>query len=201
MQRNNKYSIRKNLFLLFFLGLVILSFPGYSQEYPGLILTKKGVEKIRKQLGNIPIFDQTLSAVKNEIDAEIATGIHVPIPKDMAGGYTHDRHKRNWKMLQKAGVLYQLLQDKKYATYVHDVLKEYAKIYPTLPLHPQERSYARGKIFWQCLNDANWLVYVSQAYDCIYDSLSKKERLFLEKNLFIPYANFLSEETPVRYKN
>ena len=65
-----------------------------------------------------------------------------------------------------------------------------------MPLHPQERSYARGKIFWQCLNDANWLVYVSQAYDCIYEYLSKEDRKFLEQQLFIPYANFLSKETP-----
>ncbi len=168
----------------------------FSQEHPNLILTKKGVENIRKQLGSIPIFDKTLAETKKEIDLEIATGIHVPIPKDMAGGYTHDRHKKNWLTLQKAGVLYQLLEEEKYANYVHDVLKAYAEIYPKLPLHPQTRSYARGKIFWQCLNDSNWLVYVSQAYDCIYEYLSKKERDYLEKNLFIPYANFLSEESP-----
>jgi len=167
-----------------------------AQEHPNLVLTKKGVVAIRKQLGNIPVFDATLEKVKNEVDAEIATGIHVPIPKDMAGGYTHDRHKKNWLVLQKAGILYQLLEDKKYANYVHDVLKAYATMYPTLPLHPQERSYARGKLFWQCLNDSNWLVYVSQAYDCIYDSLTKDERSHLEDHLFIPYANFLSVDTP-----
>ncbi|WP_333967940.1 heparinase II/III domain-containing protein [Aquimarina algiphila] len=169
---------------------------GYAQEHPNLILTKKGVTDIRKQLGQIPIFDQTLAATKKEVDAEIASGIHVPIPKDMAGGYTHDRHKKNWLILQKASILYQLLEDEKYAIYVHDVLKAYAAMYPTLPLHPQTRSYARGKIFWQCLNDANWLVFVSQAYDCIYTYLSKQEREYLEKNLFVPYANFLSEGSP-----
>ena len=72
----------------------------------------------------------------------------------------------------------------------------YAKLYPTLPVHPQERSYARGKLFWQCLNDSNWLVYTSQAYDCIYDFLSKKERKYLEKELFVPFANFISEGNP-----
>ncbi|GAA4278395.1 heparinase II/III domain-containing protein [Aquimarina mytili] len=168
----------------------------YAQEHPNLILTKKGVENIRKELGNIPLFDETLQKTKKEVDAEIATGIHVPIPKDMAGGYTHDRHKKNWSILQKAGVLYQILRDDSYASYVHNVLKAYAKMYPTLPLHPQTRSYARGKLFWQCLNDANWLVYVSQAYDCIYEFLTQEERDYLEKNLFIPYANFLSVDTP-----
>ncbi|WP_109299107.1 alginate lyase family protein [Aquimarina sp. AU474] len=183
----------KHFFIIiaFFLGTLC-----NAQKHPNLILTKKGVESIKMQLGQIPVFDQTLSKTKTEIDKEIATGIHVPVPKDMAGGYTHDRHKKNWITLQKAGVLFQILGDEKYAKYVHDVLKVYADMYPTLPLHPQVRSYARGKIFWQCLNDANWLVYVSQAYDCIYNYLSPKERAHLEKELFIPFANFLSNENP-----
>ena len=98
----------------------------------------------------------------------------------MAGGYTHERHKKNFLILQKAGVLFQILDDQVYAEYVKEVLMEYARIYKSLPIHPQPRSYARGKIFWQCLNDSNWLVYVSQAYDCVYNFLSKKERKYLE---------------------
>ncbi|MBQ4821007.1 alginate lyase family protein [Aquimarina sp. MMG016] len=186
-------NIKQNIFII---SLIIFCFHLSAQEHPSLVLTKKGVENIRKHLGTIPIFDETLAEVKKEVDIEIKTGIHVPTPKDMAGGYTHDRHKKNWFTLQKAGVLYQLLEDEKYANYVHNVLKEYAEMYPKLALHPQTRSYARGKIFWQCLNDANWLVYVSQAYDCIYEYLSKEERNHLEENLFIPYAKFLSEESP-----
>lgn len=183
--------------LYFFIGIVLFtSLQIFAQHHPNLILTQKGIKQIHKHLGNIPVFDQTLAKIKTEVDIEIKTGIHVPIPKDMAGGYTHDRHKKNASILQKAGVLYQLLGDQSYADYVHSMLKEYAAMYPTLPLHPQERSYARGKIFWQCLNDANWLVYVSQAYDCIYDYLNLKDRTYLEENLFIPYANFLSKDTP-----
>lgn len=167
-----------------------------AQEHPNLILTKKGVQEIRQQLGKVPLFDASLAEVKTEVDAEIVKPISVPIPKDMAGGFTHEQHKKNYLILQKAGVLYQILNEEKYAVYVRDVLLEYAKIYPKLPLHPQERSYARGKIFWQCLNDANWLVYMSQAYDCVYDFLSKKERNCLEKDLFKPCAKFLSVESP-----
>jgi hypothetical protein len=98
--------------------------------------------------------------------------------------------------MQKAGVLYQIFDDEKYAKYVKGMLFEYAKIYPTLPIHPKPRSYARGKLFWQCLNDSNWLVYTSQAYDCIYYYLSKEERNTLEKDLFKPYADFISKENP-----
>ncbi|WBU89702.1 heparinase II/III domain-containing protein [Cellulophaga omnivescoria] len=165
-------------------------------NHPNLILTAQGVKNIKAQLGTIPLFDKTLEDVKQEVNAEISKGIAVPIPKDFSGGYTHEQHKKNFLILQKAGVLYQILDDEKYAVYVRDMFLEYAKLYPTLPLHPQERSYARGKLFWQCLNDSNWLVYASQAYDCIYNWLSKEERDHLEKDLFIPFANFISEENP-----
>ena len=169
-------------------------------EHPSLILTKSGVEKIKSQLGSIPIFDKSLKQVKEEIDAEIALGIDVPIPKDYSGGYTHVRHKRNWVVMQKAGVLYQILDDEKYAKYVKDMLMQYEAIYKTLPLHPKTRSYARGKLFWQCLNDSNWLVYVSQAYDCIYEYLSEAERNTLETNLFRPFADHISIDSPQFYQ-
>ena len=139
-----------------------------SEGHPSLILTKAGVEKIRAELGTMPLFDATLARVRDEIDAEIELGIDTPIPKDFSGGYTHERHKRNFFVMQKAGALYQILDDEKYAVYVRDMLFQYEAMYPELPLHPQTRSYARGKLFWQCLNDANWLVYASQAYDAIY---------------------------------
>lgn len=182
--------------IIFFCVFFCLSFMLNAQEHPKLILTKEGVTKIREQLGNVPLFDASLSAVKKEVDTEIASGIHMPIPKDFSGGYTHERHKKNFLITQKAGVLYQILNDEKYAIYVRDMLMQYADLYPKLPVHPQERSYARGKLFWQCLNDSNWLVYTSQAYDCVYDFLTKKDRKHLEKNLFIPFANFISEGNP-----
>lgn len=167
-----------------------------SQTHPSLVMTKQGVREMRAQLGKVPLFDASLADVKAEVDAEIVLGIIIPVPKDFSGGYTHERHKRNFLILEKAGVLYQILEDEKYAIYVRDMLLAYAKMYPTLPLHPQERSYARGKIFWQALNDANWLVYVSQAYDCVYDFISPTDRSTIEKDLFKPFADFISIGSP-----
>jgi hypothetical protein len=168
--------------------------------HPRLILTEQGVKEIRKQLGQIPIFDNSLQKVKEEVDAEILGGIEIPIPKDYSGGYTHSRHKQNWFILQKAGLLYQILEDEKYAKYVKDMLMQYEKMYKTLPLHPKTRSYARGKLFWQALNDSNWLVYISQAYDCIYEYLTEEERNKLETNLFRPFANHISVDSPQFYQ-
>ncbi len=178
--------------------IVALCIPLHLQakEHPNLILTKAGVESIRQKLGSVPLFDASVRQVKDEVDAEIALGIDVPVPKDFSGGYTHVRHKRNFQIAQKAGVLFQILEDEQYARYVRDMLFQYAAMYKDLPLHPQKRSYARGKIFWQCLNDSNWLVYMSQAYDTIYDWLSEEDRAQLEKNLFRPFADFISIKNP-----
>ncbi len=167
-----------------------------SQNHPNLILTKEGVKEIKKNLGTVPLFDDVLTKIKAEVDAEIKIGVQVPIPKDMAGGYTHERHKQNFFILRKAGNLYQITGDKKYAEYIRQNLLAYAKMFPSLPKHPTDRSYATGKIFWQCLNDANWLVYVSQAYDCVYDYMSKEERDFVEKDLFRPLAEWISTDNP-----
>lgn len=181
----------------YIIGALLFVFSGVLMaQHPNLILTKQGVDNIKKSDKKPPLFEKVLEATIKEVDAEIELGIFVPIPKDMAGGYTHERHKKNFFLLQKAGNLYQLTGDEKYAVYVRDMFLEYAKIYPTLGLHPSMKSYATGKIFWQCLNDANWLVYSSQAYDCVYDFLTEEERETMETQLFRPMADFISIENP-----
>lgn len=176
--------------------LVVFSCSVIAQEHPNLILTKSGVISMRAGFGKAPIFDQTFAKVKAEVDAEIENGIEVPVPKDLAGGYTHQRHKANFFIMQKAGVLFQITEDEKYATYIKDMLLQYATIFPTFEKHPEERSYATGKFFWQCLNDANWLVYTSQAYDAIYDWLDKETVEKLNSELFRPYAEYISLKNP-----
>ncbi|MCR9251829.1 MAG: heparinase II/III family protein [bacterium] len=178
----------------------IASFASQSNEtnstHPNLVLTKQGVSSMRANLGKVPLFDKTLESTIQLVKAEIEAGIQVPEPKDLAGGYSHERHKANFFTMQKAGVLFQITGEEKYAAYIKEMLLAYAELYPTIDKHPATRSYARGKFFWQCLNDANWLVYTAQAYDCIYDWLDAKTVNKLNKELFRPYADFLSLENP-----
>ncbi len=182
-------------FLLAWCAVGAFSVDG-SAQHPRLVLTRDGVKQIRANLGKVPLFDATVADARAEVDAEIALGIVTPIPKDFSGGFTHERHKRNYLMMEKAGALFQITGEQKYGVYVRDMLLAYAKLYPTLPLHPQTRSYSRGKFFWQTLNDANWLVSASQAYDNVYEFLSPAERAILEKDLFKPFADFLSVGSP-----
>ena len=167
-----------------------------SQDRPNLILTVEGVQSMRASLGTVPLFDKSVESIRDQVNIEIKIGIDVPVPKDLAGGYTHERHKANFFTMQKAGVLFQITGEEKYAIYIRDMLLAYAEIYPTLGKHPATRSYARGKFFWQCLNDANWLVYTSQAYDCIYDWLDEETITKLNTELFRPYADYISLENP-----
>jgi len=143
-----------------------------------------------------PAFTEQLEATRQRIDQVIADGIQVPLPKDMAGGPTHEVHKQNWKTLRDAGAMYRLTSNAKYAAFLRDALLEYAKVYQSWPTHPTQRSYATGKIFWQCLNDANWLVYVSQGYADIYDWLDEDSRKTIDNDLFRPMADFLSVDNP-----
>ncbi|MEL6697497.1 MAG: heparinase II/III family protein [Bacteroidota bacterium] len=188
-----KFFLSISILFSLFLGTAKMA---HAQTHPRLMLTPEGVTQIRSQLGKASLFDEQLAQTIQEVEAEIAKGIFVPIPKDMAGGYTHERHKQNFFVLQKAGNLFQITAEEKYAIYIRDMLLEYAEMFPTLGLHPTNRSYATGKIFWQCLNDANWLVYVSQAYDCIYDWLKPEQVRYLNQTLFRPFADFISVENP-----
>lgn len=172
-----------------------------SQQHPCLMLSQDGVNSIRKEIkdGKIPLFETTLNKAKAEIDAVVSQPISVPIPKDAGGGYTHERHKKNYNEMHKAGVLFQITQDKKYALFVKNMLNEYAKLYPSLPLHPVQKSNYRGKLFWQGLNECVWLVHTAQAYDCIYDYLSVTERQNIEANLFAPMVKFIAEDNYVTF--
>ncbi len=180
-----------------YIALILISicFFACAQTHPSMILTKSGVETIRSQKNPL-IFDEVLNKTRIQVDAAIAEGIVVPVPKDMGGGYTHEKHKSNYFNMQSAGALYQITGEEKYALYIKNMLLEYTALYPSLPPHPTNRSYAVGKIFWQCLNDANWMVYTSQAYDAIYNYLTQEERNTIENDFLKPYADYLSIENP-----
>lgn len=182
---------------IFVVLLVLFTFSSvFSQSHPNLILTKKGVSAIKRDLDKNEILSNSFNDIVMEVNIDMANGIDVPIPIDMAGGYTHERHKKNYLIMQKAGTVYQITGQAKYAAFIRDMLYTYAKIYKQLPPHPTKRSYSPGKIFWQCLNDANWLVYTSQAYDCIYTFLKPEERKYLSEELFRPFADYLSIISP-----
>ena len=53
---------------------------------PNLVMTKPGVETIRAERGNVPLFDASVEAVRSEVDAEIEMGIDTPVPRRSSAG-------------------------------------------------------------------------------------------------------------------
>jgi hypothetical protein len=174
-----------NLFLL----PVIL-----TAQHPVTFFTKTEAAEIKKDLTKYPLLTRSYNEIKNEVDAWIGKDVDVPFPKDPAGGYTHDKHKANYLLMFNSGILYNLTGDSKYASLVKQLFLKYAKLNPTLKNHPEATSSSPGHLFWQALNDANWLVYTGMAYDLIYNSLSLSERKTIEEGAFKPEVDFMTND-------
>ena len=193
-------------FVLVSLVLAIIMPNESLAAHPKLVLTQQDIKAMRDA-----IFDSSdrksvlknrfANAYKNQkrkVDAILSQPIRVPVPKDGGGGYTHEQHKQNYQAMYRAGVMYQLSQEQQYADYVRAMLLDYAELYPTLDVHPKRKvkSQNPGKLFWQSLNEAMWLVYTIQAYDLVYDALRDKDRQKIEQQLLRPVAVFLSDGQP-----
>lgn len=164
--------------------------------HPNLVSTSRGMQLISSNLGVYPLIDLSVQEMKNYVDPELDKEIDLPIPVDPSGGYTHKKHKSNYLTMYRAAMLYQVLGEVKYADYVKKMLLGYADLIPTIGLHPNGKSYSPGKLFWQALNDAMWLIHVVQAYDCIYYQFSLEEKTRIESELLKPMADFLSIGSP-----
>jgi len=184
----------KKIIVFCFVVFFLITNLSAKSAHPTLLLTKQGVKEIKKNRKKAPLFDKTFEKTKQELDIRLLQPMEVPVPKDAGGGYTHEVHKKNYLDLMEAGVVYQVSGEVKYAEFVKKMLFKYAEMYPTLDLHPVQKSNYRGKLFWQGLNECVWLVHASQAYDCIYDYLSEDERNNIEQNLFYPMCDFIARE-------
>lgn len=172
-----------------------------AETRPSLILTGQGVADIAASNEEaLPLFDAALSEATGRVEFSIGEGVIVPEPKDPGGGYTHERHKENYKIIHDAGLLYQITGDSKYLEHAKALLLAYADMYRGLSLHPAKKEQSPGRLFWQNLNESVWLVYTSQGYDAIAEALSEDERARIENGLLRPVADFLSLESPETFR-
>ena len=187
--------MKKIVFLA--LALSALVFPCVaatnSVQHPCLMLTPSEVAKIKSGLGHAPLFDAAFAEAKAQVEHSLAAPLDVPVPLD-ASGVTSQRHEKNGSDMQVAGFLFQITGDKRYVGFIRNLLNRYAELYPTLGKHPASKGITPGRLFWQPLNECVWLSRVSQAYDCIYDSLAPEERAHYEKNIFRPMVKFITED-------
>ena len=146
-----------------------------------------------------PLFAAEVEDARSFVDAMMQQGIVVPVPKDPGGGYTHEQHKRNYKAIYLAGQLYRVTGQQAYADYVRDLLLAYAELYPTLADHPARANQNPGRLFWQVLNDAVWLVHSVQGYGDIRETLSEADRRLIDDQVFRRAAQFLSVDSQATF--
>ncbi|WP_462251435.1 heparinase II/III domain-containing protein [Ferruginibacter sp.] len=174
--------------------LLFVSVFSNAQQHPVTFFTKSEAAEVKKKVGAFPVLTHSYNEIKKEVDGFVGKDVDVPFPKDPAGGYTHDKHKANYTLMFNGGILYNLTGDIKYAALVKNMLLKYAVLNPTLKNHPQATSASPGRIFWQALNDANWMVYAGMAYDLIYNSLNVADRKKIEEGAFKPEVDYFTKD-------
>ena len=163
-------------------------------QHPVAFATKTDFNYIKNNLSKFPVLRLSYEEMKRGVDQYLGREVDVPVPKDPQGGYTHDRHKENYMLVFNSGILYNLTGNADYARLAKSILLKYAKLNPALKNHPQATSSSPGHIFWQALNDANWLVYCGLGYDLIYNSLAPAERKSIEEGAFRPEVDFITRD-------
>lgn len=185
---------------LFVMTLAVAVIGGWPQDgrasHPRLLLTAGDVAGIRAAIVESPGFRRSLDRTQARVDGYFASPPDVPAPTDAGGGYSHEQHKRNGVAIREAGVVYQLTGNKRYAGHARSLLLDYAELYPEWGEHPMKKEQAPGRLFWQSLNEAVWLVHAIQGYDAIVETLSEDEQGIIERRLLRPMAEFLSVESP-----
>ena len=164
--------------------------------HPRLLLSAADVASYSDTWRDVDAFAKTVESAAQRLDEQFESVPDVPVPRDAGGGYTHEQHKRNAISIYEAGLVYQWTGESRFADYATQMLQAYAKLYPTLGEHPEKKEQSPGRLFWQSLNEAVWLVYSIQGYDAIYDTLTAAQRKQIETNLFRTMADFLSVESP-----
>ena len=91
-------------------------------QHPTTFFTKTEAANVKKNLTRYPLLTQSYNEIKIDVDQWIGKDVDVPLPKDAAGGYTHDKHKANYMLMFNSGILYNLTGDEKYATLVKNIL-------------------------------------------------------------------------------
>lgn len=189
--------LRGALLVAFLVATTTASMASFAGEpRPRLLLTRADLEQMTSAAPMPAAFSAAIARAGRRVGPYLGNLPDVPVPQHAGGGYSHEQHKRNAVVIQDAGVLYQLTGNTAYVVLARDLLFAYARMYPTLPLHPARKEEAPGKLFWQSLNESVWLLTAIQGYDAIYESLSPAERKSIEDGLFHPLVRFLSTEAP-----
>lgn len=161
-------------------------------NYEPLLISYKEAAELRAEIGSESLMGRSIAAEQKAIDDYMAVPIEIPGHGE-GGGYEHNRHKQNYIHANIAGRMYLITQDKRYRDYVADMLRGYADVYLSMTLNTSKDTNPPGRIFHQTLNENMWLLYASDAYSAIRDTLSQAERDHIVNKLFLPMVELFTE--------
>ncbi|WP_161554552.1 heparinase II/III domain-containing protein [Sinomicrobium soli] len=189
------FLLRAGLLVMILMPLVFHAQP-VSEKGPRLILSAGIAGAIDRDTEGNRLLDRSFRYAERKADEALRHAIEVPVPADPGGGYTHEKHKKNYADMYNAALVFAITGKPAHAEFVKKMLLRYAEVYPGLPLHPaRKENHPAGKLFWQGLNEAVWLFYTIQAYDLVKTEIGRKDRETIENELFRKMAHFISVES------
>ncbi len=180
-------------FLSVLVALVIFCGTIIAREHPSIAISKAEAQQIKAAMGKYPLLDKTIANYRETVEHALNNPIELPVPGE-AGGYSHERHKQNYREMHRAGLLFAITGEEKYARFIKKMLDGYAEMYPKLGPHPRSFKQKPGKLFHQTLNEEVWLTHVAIAYDCVYDWLKPADRDTYEANIFLKMMELFAVE-------
>ncbi len=159
-----------------------------------LLLTSNGIQSFNNAQSDL--VEKSASELEIQVIEILENPIEIPQPVDAGGGFSHEKHKKNYAELYRMAISHNLNPREEKITYIKNMFDGYASMYPTLGLHPKSKNnHPAGKLYWQGLNEAVTLFYMIQAYDLSREFLSQEEKSKIEKDLLRPMATFLSVDS------
>ena len=124
------------------------------------------------------------------VDKEVLHGDPTRPDRDFDGVAIDAVHGHYATDIRSAGVLFRVTGDVRYAKRGRALLLAYAERYLSYPLHTirGEAKIGGGRIGPQTLDEAMWLIPVTQGADLIWDTLTEADRRTLADKLFLPAA-------------
>ena len=124
------------------------------------------------------------------VDGAIHEGDPSRPETDYDGCRLQTSHRELAELARDSGLLYQVTGDSRYAAGARTILLAYAEKYAAYPRHTTrgEDKLGGGKVGAQTLDEATWLIPITQAADLVWAALSDAERQAITGKLLLPAA-------------
>lgn len=113
-----------------------------------LLLSTSGINALKNSDNSI--INQATESLEDKVQEILIEPVIIPQPVDAGGGYSHEKHKRNYAELYQVAISYNLNPSDEKLTYAKEMFDGYANMYPTLGMHPKDKeNHPGGKLYWQ----------------------------------------------------